>query len=91
MYFCSANIIILFDICLFFFLNVLLFGHAMQELQKFILPMDGPHRRSAILRIADSCNVSRRTVTRWLENDIVIRDIFKKAINEEFQQQIFML
>lgn len=62
-----------------------------KELICFIDPMDGPHKRSAILRIADACNVSRRTVTRWIEQGIDIKNIYKRAINEEFNRQIFRL
>lgn len=61
------------------------------ELICFINPMDGPHKRSAILRIADACNVSRRTVTRWIELETDLKDIYKRAINEEFNHQIFRL
>ena len=61
------------------------------ELLAFLENMDGPHRRSAILRVADACNVSRRTVTRWLENSAELKPIYKEAINKEFNRQIFSL
>lgn len=63
----------------------------MEELRQFIAPMDGPHRRSAILRISDCTGVHRRTVVRWLDKDVGISDVFKRLINEEFNRQIFVL
>lgn len=63
----------------------------MPELQLFILPMDGPHRRSAILRIADCTGVHVVTVKRWIAKDVRISDVFKRLINEEFRKDIFVL
>lgn len=61
------------------------------ELQIFISGMDTVHKRSAIVRIADVCHVSRCTVTRWIEKGTVKNPLYKKAINEEFRQEIFKL
>lgn len=61
------------------------------ELNDFLQSMDGPHKRSAIVRIADACGITRTTVKRWLDFNTEIRPIFKKAINEEFNREIFKL
>ncbi len=61
------------------------------ELRKFLEPMDGPHRRSAIVRICDVCEVHQYTVKRWRDGNVRIRPIFKRAINEEFNREIFKL
>jgi hypothetical protein len=61
------------------------------ELYDFLKDMDGPHYRSAVVRIADACSVTTVTVTRWVKNNTKIRPIFKRAINEEFNREIFKL
>lgn len=53
--------------------------------------MDGPHRRSAVTRIADCCGVNRRQVYRWVRGQSKIKAFYKKKINEEFNQEIFTL
>lgn len=64
---------------------------ANQQLSNFLAPMDGPHKRSAILRISDSTGLTRATIMGWVNSRRPIRDIYKKLINEEFRQQIFTL
>lgn len=61
------------------------------ELTNFIGPMDAAHKSSAITRIADVCHVSRTTVYRWVDAGTVKNLLYRKAINEEFRQEIFKL
>lgn len=64
---------------------------ANKQLSNFLAPMDGPHKRSAILRISDATGLSRATIMGWVNSRRPVRDIYKKIINEEFRQQIFTL
>lgn len=60
-------------------------------LQEYANRLDGPHRRSFIVRVMDSCGVSRYTVLYWLREDKPLKQVYKRAINEEFRTQLFAL